>query len=292
MSIEIGCCKIKAIANANPAIIPFKTNDSDLLTALPNNTDRLSHFPQSFFFMSGGQQFLIISALTSDDGSDFFSVILIMGIFQGGFLRLFNPKIYISFMKEGFNVAFETPEKIVGSNIDSSEESDIERLQRQRQRKLSPEDCEGVVKKSKSYMILILVLSGLIITPLLIGMFVTPSAIVDIRVDLKGINVNPDRLIRIDTDMYVSTANATFTPSFLFVGVLYPATEGLYEREIYLGQYPNRVFSEPLKDTIANLNGVTDFFFSSSFLALTPNTGNELKLRLSADYSIVIKGIE
>lgn len=179
-----------------------------------------------------------------------------------------------------------------------SDEEIISRLGgEKKKKKISPDDCYGVVKLSKKYVTVILIIMLITIVPLFLGVIKGLSAVIDIEVNPSQINLDPTQPIKIERDTdnthfgrYAFTNNATFNFFGLEVMILYPATNAFLDKEFYQSQFPDRIISTSLNDFVTSLDSKTDFFLSQNLIFFSNNSSlTQLKYRISADYSIAIR---
>ncbi len=168
--------------------------------------------------------------------------------------------------------------------------TNAKRLEEQRSRQSRPSDCDKSEKNSRKYMTVMVVIGVLTSSLFITSSYFGSSAIISVRYNFSGINVTPTKTIPIDYDgTYASSINATFTPLFIFIGFLYPKTDPIFHTESYLGQYPNNMISGELIGIVNGLDDVEDYFFASSYHFINTTQDITIKLRMSADFTVLFK---
>jgi hypothetical protein len=150
-------------------------------------------------------------------------------------------------------------------------------------------DC----KKSRKKSVMIASVMGLtftIITALLVvGLFITPSAILVVNYDSKDWNYTPTESIRVSSNYYADTSNATFTPVCLLIGYLYQRTESIMGKEKYIGQIiKQNIVSDTIQVNLDVFKTADDWFCGYTSRILGINESGSIEMRLSSDYQLMI----
>ena len=118
-------------------------------------------------------------------------------------------------------------------------------------------DCEKSVNKSKSYVMILLLISLVVVVPLISIFFITDSnSNIDITVDGSLLNPIPTQPIKINFDtkdyidnnissygLWASTDNATFTISSIDITLLSPSANAIFHQERDFAQFPLRIIN-------------------------------------------------
>ena len=177
--------------------------------------------------------------------------------------------------------------------LDNHQDNTNEKMQEElRNRQSRSSDCDKIEKKSKKVMGVMLVIAILTSTLFITSAYLGSSAIISVRYNFSGVNVTPTQAIPIDYNgTYASSTNATFTPLYIFIGLLYPKTDPIFHKELYVSQYPNNIVSSDLVASINQLDEFDDYFFASSFHFINDTQDTTINVRMSADYTVLFKVI-
>lgn len=177
----------------------------------------------------------------------------------------------------------------------STEEEVYQRLKEKREKNLTPQDCDGVKRKSRNWVIVMVIITMITFFPLLTFSLMSTSAIVDVRVNMKDMNLTPDRTIQVgqmgNTKIYANSTNATFKPTFMLVLISYPEMDQFWETEYAFQQFPNRMIDPQLNQSYEQIfAGQVDEYGVGGVIKMVNRTGEtRVQLRLSADYKVYIK---
>ncbi len=148
-------------------------------------------------------------------------------------------------------------------------------------------------KKSRKKSLISVTLMGLsfaiITTILVVGLFITPSAILVVNYDSNEWDYTPIEPLRVSSNYYADSTNATFTPICLMIGYLYQRTESILGKEKYIGQIiKQNIVSDTIQVNLDVFKTVDDWFCGYTSRILGVNENGSIEMRLSSDYELLV----